>query len=112
MQTQHQSAIDKIKQLLIHKYKPEKVILFGSYAWGKPHKYSDLDLFIIKKVKKSRPAREQEVYRILSDYHYSDDSLPVDIIVHTPDETKRRLSLGDSFIKEILARGRIIYERF
>lgn len=108
---QTKSEINKIKQILIDKYKPERIVLFGSFAWGKPNQDSDLDFLIIKKVQKPRPAREQEVYRVLSDYHYSAESLPVDIIVHTPDEAKKRLSLGDPFIKEILTRGQVIYEK-
>lgn len=110
-QAQIQSALKTISQVLVQNYKPEKIILFGSYAKGKPNQYSDLDLLVIKKVKKPRPAREQDVYKILSNYHYSDNSLPLDIIVHTPDETKKSLLLGDPFITEILSQGRIIYER-
>lgn len=102
--------IDKIKKLLISKYQPQKIILFGSFAWGKPGKDSDLDIFIIKKVNKPRPAREQDVYRLLM-RHFSDRKLPVDIIVHTPQETDERFLLGDPFIKEVINSGKVIYDR-
>ena len=57
-------------------YKPERVILFGSYAWGKPTKSSDLDLLIIKKTKKKRLRRAPEVYKLL---FYA--PLPIDALV-------------------------------
>ena len=103
--------IDQIRKLLISKYQPQKIILFGSFAWGKPNKDSDLDLFIIKKVNKPRPAREQDVYRLLTGYYSRQNSLPVDIIVHTPKETQERVILGDPFIRQIIDHGKTIYER-
>ncbi len=102
--------IDKIKELLISKYQPQKIIMFGSFAWGKPDKDSDLDLFIIKNVSQPRPKREQEVYRLLMRY-FSDRKLSVDIIVHTPQETDERFLLGDPFIKEVINSGKVIYDR-
>ena len=110
VQTQVQTEIDKIKKLLVGRYKPQRIILFGSFAWGKPHKDSDLDFLIIKQVDKPRPQREAVIYKLLVRY-FKNRQMPVDIIVHTPQETKERLSLGDPFIKEVLTRGKVIYER-
>lgn len=110
MQIRVSIEIDKIKKLLVSKYQPQKIILYGSFAWGKPDKDSDLDLFIVKQVKQPRPAREQEIYRLLMRY-FADRKLPVDIIVHTPKETDERLLLGDPFIKDVISRGKVIYER-
>lgn len=109
--TQVSIEIDKIKRLLVSKYQPKKIILFGSFAWGKPDKDSDLDIFIIKKVNKPRPAREQDVYRLLIGYYSGQNSLPLDVIVHTPKEIQERVTLGDPFIRQILNHGKIIYER-
>lgn len=102
--------IKRIQKLLISKYKPKKIILFGSFAWGKPDKNSDVDLLVIKQVTEPRPLREQKVYSLLMN-HLTNRKLPVDVIVHTPKETEDRLSLGDPFIKQILTRGKILYEQ-
>lgn len=86
-------------------YQPEKVILFGSWAWGKPKKDSDFDLLIIKKTKRNYFRRIPEV----RSYLFSVDNA-FDILVMTPKEVSRRLRLGDFFIKEILKKGKILYE--
>lgn len=83
----------------------EKIILFGSYAYGKPHRDSDVDLFIVMKSKK-RPA---ERVMIVSDLIYP-RPFPIDIIVRTPQELKKRLSSGDFFVEEILKKGEILYQ--
>lgn len=107
---QVQAEINKIKNVLVERYRPERIILFGSYAWGKPNPDSDLDFLIIKDIKIPRPAREQEVYKILTQY-FRNRNMPVDVIVHTPKETQNRIHLGDPFIKEVLHKGRVIYEQ-
>lgn len=86
-------------------YQPEKVILFGSYAWGKPDRNSDFDLFIIKNTKKNFSKRCSEV----RDYLNVDEAF--DIIVYNPEEVKKRLALEDPFVTRILEKGKVIYER-
>ena len=83
----------------------EKIILFGSYANGKPTQDSDVDLFVVMKSRK-RPA---ERAMIVSDLIYP-RHFPMDIIVRTPQEVKKRLSQGDFFIEEILEKGKILYQ--
>lgn len=102
--------IKRIQKLLINRYKPKKIILFGSFAWGKPDKNSDVDLLVIKQVTEPRPLREQKIYGLLMN-HLTNRELPVDVIVHTPKETEDRLSLGDPFMKQILTYGKILYEQ-
>ena len=97
----------KINQTVksLKKYKPEKIILFGSYAWGKPKKDSDIDILIIKKTKKNHYKRIPEAKKYL---HGIDHAF--DILVMNPEEVKKRLSLGDFFIEEIIKKGKILYE--
>ncbi|KKP69151.1 MAG: polymerase beta domain protein region protein [Candidatus Moranbacteria bacterium GW2011_GWE1_35_17] len=99
--------IQKIADKIARELKPEKIILFGSYAWGKPTKDSDIDLFIIKKSNKRKIDRARDVQRIL----FNEDIPAVDILVYTPLETKKRLALEDFFIEDIIHKGNIIYER-
>lgn len=101
---QKQKKINQIKKN-IKSYKPKKVILFGSYAWGKPTKNSDIDLLIIKNTKQNQFKRIPEA----RSYLYDVDSA-FDILVMTPTEIKKRLTLGDFFIKNILNKGKVLYE--
>lgn len=95
--------IDDIKNRLIERYKPEKIILFGSSAWGK-EEINDIDLFIVKKeVPYYGADRIIELYRIM------DVDAAVDYIVYTPEEAEERLSLGDPFIKKIYREGNVLY---
>lgn len=95
--------IDAIKKQLIEKYKPEKIILFGSSVWGKED-INDIDLFIIKKdVPYYGADRITELYRIM------DIDAAVDYIVYKPEEAEERLSLGDPFIKKIYKEGKTLY---
>jgi len=100
----YQKEIKKIVKRIAGKYKPEKIILFGSFAYGKPGKNSDADLFIIKKTKKPRTKRHFEVDKLLMDR-----SIPLDILVYTPEEVKRRLFLEDFFIRNIIRQGKPLY---
>jgi len=99
-----QKEIQKIKEQIVKNYKPEKIILFGSFADGKPHKDSDVDLLVIKRTKKAKTKRHLEVDRMLLDRN-----MPLDILVYTPAEIKKRLLLGDFFIKDIIKQGKILY---
>lgn len=101
--------ITKIVQNIVGKYNPQRIILFGSYAYGNPSKDSDVDLLVIKDTKTPRPKREQEIYKLLATFN-KNRRLSVDIIVHTPSETSERVRLGDPFIKEVMSKGQLLYQ--
>jgi uncharacterized protein len=83
---------------------PEKIILFGSYAYGRPSDDSDVDLLVIMETT-ARPAdRYLAVSRVLRPRPF-----PIDILVKTPKEIAQALEKGDSFIQEIVSRGRLLY---
>lgn len=105
MTAQIRSQLDIIVQRL-RLYSPQKVILFGSYAWGRPSKSSDVDLLVVKQSKKARHDRIVEVERLLYP-----SPLPVDVIVYTPAELKERLKLGDFFVSRIMKEGKMLYEK-
>jgi len=104
--TRIRTEIQKITRRVIDTYQPEKIILFGSYAYGKPGANSDLDLLIIKKTSERFFDRLVNVRRIVSDPMRS---IPFEPIVLTPDEVKERLAIGDQFIEEILTKGEVLY---
>jgi uncharacterized protein len=97
-------AVGQIKD----KYQPDKIILYGSYAYGKPNRDSDIDLFIIKNTDKERIYRFAEVKKLIYD---SRRRIPISPLVYTPDEVASRISAGDDFIEEILTRGEVLYAR-
>lgn len=91
---------------LVSGYGPERVILFGSYAWGTPDGDSDIDLFIVKNTPERFIDRWTTVRRILSDRHRM---VGLDVLVLTPSEVSERLSVGDQFVRQIVERGEVLY---
>lgn len=103
------TTTDEVK-LLVQKIadycKPEKIILFGSMARGEIRKDSDIDLFVIKNSNKKRPFRVKEIFEAVRGV---DRTFPLDPIVYTPAEVATRLKLGDSFVKEVISQGKVVY---
>ena len=96
-------AVKKIVATL----KPEKIILFGSYAYGNPTPDSDVDLLVIMKTRAKYKERYLAVARLLRPRQF-----PVDIIVKTPAEIKDALNnKGNFFIQEIVSKGKVLYEQ-
>lgn len=99
--------IARIAETIGRKYKPQKVILFGSYARGKPTEDSDIDLFIVKDTDAGMVDRFVEVKRLIYDPQLR---IPVSPLVYTPQELEERLDMGDDFVKEIMSEGKVLYE--
>ncbi len=99
------SAIKRFTQQIAEKFHPEKIILFGSYAYGTPHEESDVDLLVIMPC---RNAIDQSV-RISSAF---ERPFSLDLIVRTPYQMKRGLTDGDWdwFLREVTEKGRVMYE--
>ncbi|MBM4032753.1 MAG: nucleotidyltransferase domain-containing protein [Planctomycetes bacterium] len=91
---------------LVRSYGPEKVVLFGSYAWGAPDTGSDIDLLVVKNTSERFIDRWTTVRRILSDRHRK---VGLDVLVLTPGEVTERLSAGDPFVRQILDDGEVLY---
>ena len=85
---------------------PEKIVLFGSYARGSATPDSDVDLLVVMETSAPPVERYLAVSRLLRPRPF-----PVDILVKTPEEIRQALSEGDFFIREILEKGLILYER-
>jgi len=95
--------IELVKEKIVREFKPEKIILFGSYAWGTPDENSDIDLFIVKETEDTRKmARE-------IDGSIFPRPFPIDIIVYTPENVKKRLAINDFFIRDIFDNGKLLY---
>ncbi len=96
--------IENIRQQIIEKHKPEKIILFGSAALGTTTRDSDVDFLIIKKQTPLYGVdRVHELSRMI------DRNIPIDLLIYRPEEFEQRLSMGDPFLKAILKEGKIFY---
>ncbi len=101
-----QDIIQHMLEKLLTEYAPQKVILFGSYAYGNPRPDSDIDLLIIKETTDRFIDRWVTVRRILSD---PQRTVPLETLVLTPQEVSRRLAIGDQFLAEIVEKGEVLY---
>jgi len=99
-------VIEGIVAKIVAEYKPQKIILFGSYAYGMPQFDSDIDLLIIKETPERFIDRWVAVRRIVSD---PKRRTPVEPLVLTPRELSRRLAIGDQFIAQIMGGGEVLY---
>ena len=100
------AKIRKAAQKIVDEVDPEKIILFGSFAYGEPTPDSDVDLLIIMHSKLRPHARTVLVSEVLNPRPF-----PVDLIVRTPAEVEERLRMRDCFFEEILSKGKVLYER-
>ena len=98
------AAIRAFTRRVADQFEPEKIILFGSYAYGAPHADSDVDILVVM------PARNQldQAVRIR---RACAPNFPLDLIVRTPQNMRWRLEEGDSFLREVTSRGKVLYEK-
>jgi predicted nucleotidyltransferase len=101
-----EKEIKQITDRIVKNHNPEKIFLFGSFAWGHPHKDSDIDLLVVKKGIKSMRQAAIEV-----DRSFPDRETAMDILVCTPDHLEKRLTMGDFFAKRIVNKGKLLYEK-
>jgi len=100
-----EEAIKTISRTIARQFKPEKIILFGSYAWGTPTADSDVDLFIVKETKDTR----QTARKI--DSSLWPREVPLDIVVYSPERIGPSIRKGNFFVKNIITKGKVLYAR-
>ncbi len=96
-----------ITRRIVERFQPYKVVLFGSYAYGEPHIYSDVDLLVVMDSDEPRMAKRMMQVSEVAEVRF----LPMDVLVYTPAEIEERLAIGDFFIAEILKKGKVLYQR-
>jgi len=84
------AELDKLKELIIKAIPVEQIYLFGSYAYGTPHKYSDLDLYVV--LKDGLPMRDLDAGLQISFAIAREKSMPVDIIAKNKRDFNSRLN--------------------
>jgi uncharacterized protein len=96
--------IEDVSRRIADEFHPERVLLFGSYAWGVPSEDSDVDLLVILPFDGKAVAKSVEMRLKIR------PPFPVDLLVRTPEKIRERLALGDPFIRSILEEGKVLYE--
>lgn len=98
------AVIRRYARKVAEHFQPDKIILFGSYAYGQPHEDSDVDLLVVM------PARNQldQAFKIRLAVAAP---FPMDLLVRTPKEMEWRLEEGESFLTEIVSKGKVLYEK-
>ncbi|MBC8503724.1 MAG: nucleotidyltransferase domain-containing protein [Chloroflexi bacterium] len=99
-----QEQIRIFRDQIVKEFQPEKIILFGSYAYGKPTADSDVDVLIVLPFEGKNPEKATEIWMAAK------PNFPVDILVRRPEEIETRLAMGDNFIREIVDEGMVLYE--
>ena len=97
--------IPEIVEKIANNFDPEKIILFGSYAWGEPNQDSDVDFFIIKDTEDTRNDA-----RKIGRFFFPRD-IAMDFIIYTPEQTKKRIKINDFFVKDIINKGKVLYAK-
>jgi predicted nucleotidyltransferase len=98
------AAIRRLAREIAEKFQPERIILFGSYAYGEPNEHSDVDLLVVMPV-------ANELSQAVRIRRATEHPFPLDLIVRTPETLRWRIEAGDWFLREIVGKGRVLYEQ-
>ena len=96
--------IKELSEQIARAFQPRKIILFGSHAYGKPAWDSDVDLLVVMPFK-GRPNKQAVKIR-----SRIDTTVALDLLVRTPKQISQRLAMGDTFMRDILEHGKVVYE--
>lgn len=97
--------ITELSRQIAAGFHPEKIILFGSYAYGTPNNDSDVDLLVIL------PFQGKPFRKSLEILDKINPKFPVDLIIRDPDDATKRYAEGDPLIQEAFNKGKVLYEQ-
>ena len=100
-----QELVERIKQ-----FDPDKIILFGSYAYGTPNEHSDVDLFVVKENEPSLRDLRISIRSKLFDIYYK-KNFNLDLFVDNNEHINYRKSIGDLFYNDLTSKGKILYAK-
>ena len=98
------TAIRRLSRRIVEYFEPERIILFGSRAYGRARRGSDVDLLVVMPFKGKSARKAAEILNQI------EPKFPVDLVVRSPRELRRRLAQNDAFLNEIWRRGKVLYE--
>ena len=97
-------VIRRFARAVAERFQPDKIILFGSYAYGTPHEASDVDILVVMHARNQHDQAIRIRWEIPA-------SFPMDLLVRTPKNMQWRLEEGDSFLREVVSKGKVLYEK-
>jgi predicted nucleotidyltransferase len=97
-------VIRQFARRVAERFHPDKIILFGSYAYGTPNADSDVDILVIMPCRNQGSRAGRIRWEVPAPF-------PMDLIVRTPETLRWRLEEGDSFLREIVSKGKVLYEK-
>ena len=97
------NQIMKVSDEIVRRFHPERIVLFGSYAYGTPTEDSDVDLLVIMPLPSKSRGRASDIRLLL------DVAFPLDIVVCDPDYLQKRIEMNDYFLREITQKGHELY---
>ncbi len=103
---------DDVKYKIVETLKslnPEKIILFGSHAYGDPGKESDIDLFVVKDIDKEKVRDFRIKTKKLLWQQFRNQNISFNVLVDSEDRMNERIKIGDRFYEEIYNKGQVIY---
>jgi len=96
--------IRDLTSLIAREFDPDRIILFGSYAYGQPGYDSDVDILVVL------PFKGKAVRKAIEIRNRVNAQIPLDLIVRTPEQVAERIAMNDCFMREIVEKGRTLYE--
>ena len=98
------TQIRQVSDEIVRRFQPERIILFGSYAYGTPTEDSDVDLLVVMPFEGRTAKQAIEIRRAV----YA--GFAMDLILITPERLKYRLEIEDFFLREVVEKGKVLYE--
>jgi predicted nucleotidyltransferase len=98
-------SIAELTERIVREFRPDKIILFGSYAYGQPRPDSDIDLLVVLPFEGKGFRKSLEILNRVA------PEFSVDLLARRPDDTAKRYAEGDPLIREAVDHGKILYER-
>ncbi len=98
------AEIKNLCRQIVENFNPQKIILFGSHAYGKPNADSDVDLLVVMPFEGRDSQKAIEIRRKIQ------TTVPLDLLVRTSEQVRARIEMEDFFMREINEKGKVLYE--
>ena len=99
-----QAHIQSLCQQIVDLFRPQKVILFGSHAYGVPSSDSDIDLLVVMPLDGRVHEQAVKIRKGIK------STLPIDLLVRTPEQVRERIEMEDHFMRSIVEQGKVLYD--
>jgi predicted nucleotidyltransferase len=97
-------VIRRYVRAIAEEFHPDRIVLFGSYAYGTPQEDSDVDLLVVMPARNQHDQAVRILWRLAAPF-------PLDLIVRTPQQVRWRLAEGESFLTTVVSKGKVLYEK-